>query len=66
MFRRQARRHGGISGPPLQITTCAPQARSVPPIEDCTSKESNMPGATGMHFGACAPPKNAARAPQSE
>ena len=43
----QARRHGGhFRAVPSQI------------INACAPKERNRPGATSVHFGACAPQKN--------
>ena len=49
---------GAFRGRVPQIIACAL------PSEDCAPKESNRPGATGVHFGpvppqntACAPPK---------
>ena len=32
-----------------------------PSSENCAPKESNRPGATGMHFGTCAPPTSVSK-----
>ena len=47
---------GGISGP-------YPQTRNVSPSEDCAPQISNRLGATGVHFGACAPQSTASAPP---
>ena len=48
---------GNFGNVPIQITDFAPQARNVPPKQGFALKESNRSGATGVCFGACAPPK---------
>ena len=56
----QVWRHGGISGPchPKSLLVPPPKRELCPPSEDCAPKKSNRPGAIGVHFRACAPPKN--------
>ena len=55
---RQAGATGAFRGCAPQITACAPLARIVfPQSEGSAPKESNKPGATGVHCRACAPQK---------
>ena len=57
---------GGISGPCPTKSLFVPSKHEIcPPSEDCAPKESNMPGATGVHLGPAAPPKNTACASPS-
>ena len=49
----QARRHGEhFEAVPPSQNHCL----CLPPSEDCAPKEGKKPGATGVHFRACAPP----------
>ena len=53
----------GRSPPKYHLRSSKREMR--PASKGCASKESNSPGATGVHFGACAPPKKTACAPQT-